>query len=228
MLVAAPLLAPVPASAQARAAAPYKAPRLSYGQPSLEGYWTNGSLTPESREPEFGDRLVLTPEEVAKIESEAGELATSDNGSIDPNAPAPSVGGDLPPGQTQFTAAGGNVGGYDRGWLDPGAHVMRVGGEPRTSFLTTPNGRPPARKAQPAAAAGAAAPARAAGGARPSAFDNPETRVAGRALPDQLWPQRPAADAAQRLLQQQLPVRSEPRTPSRSWSRWCTTRASSG
>ena len=89
MLVAAPLLAPVPASAQARAAAPYKAPRLSYGQPSLEGYWTNGSLTPESREPEFGNRLVLTPEEVAKMESEAGELARSDNVSTDPTPRRP-------------------------------------------------------------------------------------------------------------------------------------------
>jgi hypothetical protein len=47
----------------------------------------------------------------------------------------------------EFAAAGGDVGGYNRGWLDPGNHVMRVNGEPRTSMLTTPNGMPPARKA---------------------------------------------------------------------------------
>lgn len=180
LLVAAPIFAPAPLHAQTRAA-PYKAPRLSFGQPSLEGYWTNGSLTPETRPAEYGNRLVLTPEEVYKIEHEAGALAVSDNGDIDPDAPAPSVGGDLPPGQTQFSGAGGNVGGYDRGWLDPGASVMRVGGEPRSSFLTTPNGRAPARKATAPAAAGArpaAAPAGVPGGAR-GAFDNPETRGLG-------------------------------------------------
>jgi hypothetical protein len=181
MLAAAPL-ATAPLYAQPAKTAAYKAPRLSYGQPSLEGYWTNGSLTTETRPAKFGDRLVMTPEEVRQEESDAAKLAVSDNGDIDPNAPAPSVGGDLPAGQTQFSGAGGNVGGYDRGWLDPGASVMRVGGEPRTSFLTTPNGRPPARKAGPAPAAGgrgAPPPAAAARGATFSAFDNPETRGAG-------------------------------------------------
>jgi hypothetical protein len=33
---------PAPASAQA----PYKAPRLAFGQPDLQGVWSNASLTP--------------------------------------------------------------------------------------------------------------------------------------------------------------------------------------
>ena len=45
------------------------------------------------------------------------------------------------------------TGAYNRGWLDPGSAVMRVRGEPRTSFLTTPDGRPPARKTAAAAEA---------------------------------------------------------------------------
>lgn len=72
------------------------------------------------------------------IEIEEGNAPT------DPNAPATYV---APSTVTrpEFQAAGGAVGGYDRGWLDPGNHVMRVRGEPRTSILTTPNGMPPAR-----------------------------------------------------------------------------------
>ncbi len=185
-----PLIAVAQNAAPAKGAA-YKAPRLSFGHPSLEGYWTNSSLTTESRPAEYGDRLVLTPQEVAKIEGDASKLAASDDGSIDPNAPPPSVGGDLPPGQTQFSAAGGNVGGYDRGWLDPGNVVMRVGGQPRSSFLLTPNGRVPPRKASAAPAAGRGAPPAAAGGQGrgagaglaaqgfSAAFDNPETRGNG-------------------------------------------------
>ncbi len=45
------------------------------------------------------------------------------------------------------------MGGYNRGWLDPGSAVMRVHGEPRTSFLTTSNGQPPPRKGGGAAQA---------------------------------------------------------------------------
>ena len=103
------------------------------------------------------------------------------NLSIDPNAPPPTKGGDKLPAGTrpEFAAAGGAVGGYDRGWLDPGSTVMRVNGEPRTSIITTPNGRAPARKPQPAAAPAAPRPAQPAGAARPGPFDNPEIRSAG-------------------------------------------------
>jgi hypothetical protein len=77
----------------------------------------------------------------------------------------------------EFAAAGGNVGGYNRGWLDPGSAVMRVHGEPRTSFLTTPNGRPPARKQAAAAPQGGRGGGGGAGGL--GSFDNPESRSLG-------------------------------------------------
>jgi hypothetical protein len=66
------------------------------------------------------------------------------------------------------------VGGYDRGWLETGDSVMRVNGEPRTSIITTENGRPPARKAGAPQARGPGAP-----GAMAGQFDNPEARGLG-------------------------------------------------
>ena len=83
----------------------------------------------------------------------------------------------------EFLAAGGAVGGYNRGWLDPGNHVMRVNGEPRTSIITTPNGQPPARKAGATAAPAPPPSFVALLGTSPTprggAFDNPESRGAG-------------------------------------------------
>ncbi|CAN5256661.1 hypothetical protein BH11PSE2_BH11PSE2_18960 [soil metagenome] len=127
----------------------YKAPRTSFGQPDLGDYWSNASITSESRPGNLGDRLVYTPEEVKKLENEVATEVEVGNKGTDPNAPPPTVGGDkVPAGIRQsFAAADGASGGYDRGWLDPGASVMRVNGEPRTSFITTQNGRAPAKKA---------------------------------------------------------------------------------
>ena len=188
IIVGTPLLAQTKAKASA-----YKAPRNALGQPDLSGYWSNATLTPESRPAQYGERLIHTPEEVARLEAAVVLEIETGNQSTDPNAPAPKVGGETPPPNTrpEFIAAGGNVGGYNRGWLETGDHVMRVNGEPRTSFLTTPNGRPPARKTQAAAPAGAGrggAPAAAAAGGRGGGgggagragpADNPEQRSLG-------------------------------------------------
>jgi hypothetical protein len=144
-LCAAPLAIPAAVSA---ADSGYTAPRNTFGQPDLGEYWTNASLTPESRPAALGDRAVYTDAEVAKMQAAVAKEAELGNMPTDPNAPPPSVGGDKPPPGTrpEFAAAGGAVGGYNYGWLDPGNTVMRVGGEPRTSIITTPNGRAPAPK----------------------------------------------------------------------------------
>lgn len=180
ILFAAPL---VTSAAQPPKAAAYKAPRNLYGQPDLEGFWSNATITPQARPAQYGDRLVQTPEEVKRLEGASVANIEAGNKNTDPNAPAP-------PG-------GGDPGGYNRGWLDPGTLVMRVGGEPRTSILTTANGQPPARKAGAAGPAvpagfagraGGAAGAGRGGGAPPPAalaagrrsqFDNPEQRPLG-------------------------------------------------
>jgi hypothetical protein len=171
-LCAAPLALPVSLQAASTQAA-YKAPRTSFGQPDLGEYWTNATLTPESRPMSFGDRAVYTPAEVAKLEQAVVDEVKVGNAKTDPNAPAPSVGGDKLPAGTrpEFAAAGGAVGGYNYGWLDPGSTVMRVHGEPRTSLITTPTGRAPPFKAGASFGGG--------GRGGFGNFDNPESRSVG-------------------------------------------------
>ena len=148
-VAAAPISAAAAEKAPAKAAtAPYKAPRNAFNQPDLSGFWSNATLTPMARRPQFKDQLNYTPEQVKEMESSAAAEVEEGNEDTDPNAPAEAP--KTPPGanvRPEFAAAGGDVGGYNRGWLDPGSHVMRVNGEPRTSLITTPNGQPPARKA---------------------------------------------------------------------------------
>src|SRR6185295_8999735 len=86
--------------ATASAQASYQAPRTFLGKPDLQGTWTNESATRLERPAQFGDRLVMTPE----------EAADADKGS-------------------KFRPA------------------MRVNGEPRTGFITSPaTGRVPPMK----------------------------------------------------------------------------------
>jgi hypothetical protein len=144
----------------------FKAPRNALGQPDLSGTWSNSTLTPMSRKRDLGERLVFTAEEVAKLESAVEAEIEIGNRPTDADAPvnAPN-GADTRP---EFVAAGGDVGGYNRGWLDPGHTVMRVGGQPRTSLLTTKDGQvPPAKVARGGNFAGM------------GSFDNPEQRGEG-------------------------------------------------
>ena len=46
------------------------APRNAQGQPDLSGYWTHATATVLERDPKYGDRLVMTPEEAAAAEDE--------------------------------------------------------------------------------------------------------------------------------------------------------------
>lgn len=120
------------------AAAEWRATRNAWGHPSLEGAWTNATLTPQARPAEFGDRLVMTATEVARIEAASEAQIAAGNRATDPDAPP---------------ATDGTVGGYNRGFLDPGTKVMRVAGEPRTSLITTPDGQvPPPRPGAPVGA----------------------------------------------------------------------------
>ncbi len=48
----------------------YAAPRNAQGQPDLSGYWTHATATVLERDPKYGDRLVMTPEEAAAAEDE--------------------------------------------------------------------------------------------------------------------------------------------------------------
>jgi hypothetical protein len=132
------------AAALSAHAGPRAAPRNSLGQPDISGEWTNVSMTPETRAPGVTG-AVFSPEQAKKIESAADAYAAEANKPSDPNEGAPPAGGDrVQPGtRSEFAAAAGGTGGYNYGWLDPGTRIMRVNGEPRTSILTTPDGRVP-------------------------------------------------------------------------------------
>ena len=66
------------------AAGVYTAPLNNYGQPDLEGTWTNATLTVLERPKEYGTRKGLTAEEVAKIEGSSAQLFAADNAPRDP------------------------------------------------------------------------------------------------------------------------------------------------
>jgi hypothetical protein len=131
------------AAAAAPKSAPYHAPRAVDGQPDLQGAWTNASLTPLERPPALGERAVMTPEEVAKIEGRRAAVIQASN--------APTKAGsdfEKQPCYAANTIDGGATPdcGYNAFWTDHGDVVMRVNGEPRTSLITFPaNGRMPPR-----------------------------------------------------------------------------------
>ena len=163
------------AAATAKGASAAKTPMAADGHPDLGGFWSNATLTPEQRPASLGDKAVYTAAEARKMEANVVKEVEDGNKPTDPNAPAAATKTDTAGLRPEFAAAGGDVGGYNRGWLDPGSAVMRVHGEPRTSFITTPNGQPPARipAATPAPGFG--------GGGRGGlgSFDNPESRSLG-------------------------------------------------
>ena len=120
------------------AAADYKAPLNGFGQPDFSGSWTNTTLTPQARPALYGTRRAQTPEEVRLLEG--ANAAKDAGGSIAARHRGPSAGGCS---KTMKTA-------YDRAWIDQGAKVMRVGGEARTSLITTADGQPPPHRGEAA------------------------------------------------------------------------------
>jgi hypothetical protein len=154
-------------------AATYVPPRSADGSPDLEGTWNNASLTRLERPAEYGDRGVMTREEVAAVEKKNSDLVALGNKPTDPKATVK----DLP---ADCSDARGTNCNYNAGWTDPGTTVMRVHGEPRTSFITFPgNGHVPSFTAQ-AVASGASV--RRFGPPVPAGLkvnDNPETRPLG-------------------------------------------------
>jgi hypothetical protein len=136
------MAAAAPAKDAPKAAA-FKTPRNAFGQPDLSGNWSNATLTPMVRNPKYGNELIMPAAAVKAEEAEMAREFKEGNMPTDPDAPVKKgVEKDVRP---EFAAAGGDVGGYNIGWLDPGRAIMRVHGEPRTSLITTADGRPPPR-----------------------------------------------------------------------------------
>jgi|JI9StandDraft_2_1071091.scaffolds.fasta_scaffold38123_2 hypothetical protein len=109
----------------------YVPPKNGFGQPDIAGVWSNATTTPVERPREFTS-LNLTEEQAASVQGRAETYRRAGDAPTDPTVGAP-------------TDRNTNLG-YNRFWTDPGTQVMRVNGQPRSSILTTPDGRVPARK----------------------------------------------------------------------------------
>jgi hypothetical protein len=181
LLFACVLTAAAAAAATASAAdkTPFKTPRTAWGAPDLENTWTNVTVTQLERPATYGARKALTEAEVKVLEGKAQDKVFYENKRTDPNEDS------LDHTNKNCKSADGRDCGYNAGWKDETVVVMRVGGEPRTSFITsTPNGRIPAALPKPDTAASRAqaqrdrdqAAGEGGGGGRPGQNDNPEGR----------------------------------------------------
>ena len=96
----------------------WETPRTGWGEPDLQGIWTNATLTPIERPDGLGDKAVLTDEEAAEFEVRSAESRAASD---------------------RFVL--GNVGAYNQFWMDGGKNVT---GDRRTSLITDPpDGRIP-------------------------------------------------------------------------------------
>lgn len=110
-------------------AAEYRAPRTAFGQPDLQGIWTNSTLTPVERPVSLGDKLVLTEQEARAMEAAIAKRM---------------VAADAPSNPSTELKASGDPGGYNAFWMDLGMKPVYVNGEYHTSVTIEPgNGRLP-------------------------------------------------------------------------------------
>jgi hypothetical protein len=138
--------APAPAPVLGpRVEAGFSPPRFN-GKPDFTGVWNNETLTGIERSPAFGSRLVLTEAEARVIEGANDNLLARANAPTEAGATIKDI-------EAKDTCSGGRSGAaqvcnYDAAWTAPGEKVTRVNGQPRTSLLTTPDGRYPRAKRQ--------------------------------------------------------------------------------
>lgn len=125
----------------AQEASKYAVPRTTFSQPDIQGVWTNSTLTALERLPNFPNKLVLSEAEAAAIEGHAEDLVVQGN----KPTPVGTTVEDLDKKPCEIPGIGSGAScGYNNVWTDPGSRVMRVNGEPRSSFITsTPDGRLP-------------------------------------------------------------------------------------
>jgi len=108
----------------------YAGPRTDFGDPDLQGIWTNATITTLER-PEDVENLVLTEEQAAALEGRRKAFYDSYEAS----------------GEGQGAPeASSDPGGYNTFWMDEGELLARIDGEIRSSIVVEPaDGRIPYR-----------------------------------------------------------------------------------
>ena len=127
------VLVPGPAYGQARdgrRAASKPIPRTPDGHPSLEGVWTNATLTPMERPAKLAGKATLSDAEATAFEKSDLQSNTLDS--------------DVDSGFNRATGGPG-VGAYNNLFVDRGSELARVDGVKRTSLIVDPpDGKIPA------------------------------------------------------------------------------------
>ena len=93
-----------------------------FGDPDLQGTWTNASLTTLER-PDNYTSLLVTEEQANSAATQAADFTEAI---------------DNPYEEGESPKAGENVGGYNTAWMDPGTQLFQINGEYRSSILTYP------------------------------------------------------------------------------------------
>jgi hypothetical protein len=136
-------------------------PRSFDGKPSLEGNWTNASLTAMQRPAKYKDLVIPSDRVAAETNSHPQVVRQRTDDNQDKGTSY--SGKDLQSGR-----------GYNAFWIDPGMTFNKVKGEYRTSFIVDPaNGQIPYKSGARSALARADGEG---GDPRLSSFDGPESR----------------------------------------------------
>ena len=119
---------------QRRAAAgTYAAPRNVFGQPDLEGVWTNDSITPLQRPAAWADKTTLTDDELEQLKKASAQLEESGDALFGDELILDIIAGKQKPASHDT-----QTGNYNSFWL-PGREI-----DHRTSLIIDPpNGRIP-------------------------------------------------------------------------------------
>ena len=114
--------------ASAATAADYRAPRTIFGAPSLEGVWTNSSVTTLQRPAAFKSLVATEAEEAAVVAGFKTAVGDANAAFVDPAKPAPPVVEAAPQADV----------------IETDMHLARIRGEYRTSAIVDPaDGRIP-------------------------------------------------------------------------------------
>ena len=104
------------------AAESYEVPRTYFGQPDLQGTWTNATITTLER-PEEYDALVVS-------DDQAQQSARQQEAFLEANDNPEKVDGQL--------QEANDPGGYNSFWIDVGEQLMQIDGEYRSSIIVDP------------------------------------------------------------------------------------------